>query len=87
MVRWTAQRTITLTFLLTGVLVLIAGQCAGHPTLLGTLLFACAIVVTVPSPDHGCSPSFLKRYLSIRESGKNQNAAIAIKINVAAILL
>lgn len=46
--RWTARRTITLAFLLTGALVLIAGQCAGHPVLLGILLFASGIVVTAP---------------------------------------
>ncbi|GAB7540906.1 hypothetical protein CS8_005690 [Cupriavidus sp. 8B] len=46
--RWTARRTITLAFLLTGALVLIAGQCAGHPMLLGILLFASGIVVTAP---------------------------------------
>ncbi|QBR01930.1 MFS transporter [Paraburkholderia pallida] len=46
--RWTAQRTIVAAFLLTGVLVLIAGRCAGHPVLLGALLFCCGIVVTAP---------------------------------------
>ncbi|WP_240989691.1 hypothetical protein [Cupriavidus taiwanensis] len=46
--RWTPHRIIIAAFLMTGMLSVIAGQCAGQPGLLGALLLVCGVAVTAP---------------------------------------